>query len=201
MVNNTHIVLLNFLEYPMKKCFITLSLTLFIILGCEALSIKKAEKKVDNENIELTEDNYINYTDDIIMLKEKISELINKINEKDTIINAIENEKETLIMELLSKENEFLSLKEIINKKQKFKNIMMIALIVSILLNIILLYLLIHFKKRSKRKALPPAKVDIINEKEKEIKDDKKENNQDEKIEDNEKSQKPRKRGRPKKEK
>lgn len=167
----------------MKKYIISLMLILSVLFGCDAFGIKQADNSSSesvsqntDENSSLSLDNHISASkgqqvasEEILKLQKEIDELVNTINAKDTTINELESklqilvdEKQRIVAKSASVEAELSNLKETISTNNQYRNIAIIIAFISIIFNVLLAYLLIRNRIRNKRAALPPAKEDIV---------------------------------------
>ncbi len=161
----------------MKKYVISLILTLLVFSGCDALGIKQADNSSSDNGsqnadtaLSVSLDNQISAStgqqaaaEEILNLQKEIDELISAVNAKDIAVTELENkvkvleeEKQHAAAKAASVEAELADLKDTISTNNQYRNIALISL----LLNILLAYLLIITRIRSKRAALPPAKED-----------------------------------------
>ena len=186
-MDNNKIIRLYTREYNMKKYSILLLMfSLIIFAGCEALGIKEKNNQ-DKQNTVNTavNDNQISASnleegstaEQIATLQTEIDELVSTLNMKDTAIADLENKviEMTAKMEELSSESAktkaaYDNLQGKISINNQYRNIAFIVAAVSILLNILLVYMLIKARSKYSRAALPPAKKDedILNNKPKE---------------------------------
>lgn len=165
----------------MKKYFTALILTLVIFTGCDALGIKQADNaskdnssQTDINSVSTTLDNQISASDgiqpaseEILKLQKEIDELVSTVNTKDITISELEsklqssdNEKQELAAKYATTEAELLDLKDTISINNQYRNIAIIVAVISLLFNILLIFLVIRYRMRNKRAALPPAKID-----------------------------------------
>lgn len=181
MVNNN--INIKIMEYGMRKYLTALIITLVIFTGCDALGIKQADNAstdnasqadVNSLSTSASLDNQISASDgiqpaseEILKLQKEIDELVSTVNTKDITITELEdkvqnleNEKQELAAQFATTEAELIDLKDTISTNNQYRNIAIIVAAASLLCNILLVFLLIRYRMRNKRAALPPAKSD-----------------------------------------
>lgn len=167
----------------MRKYLTALLVTLVIFTGCDALGIKQADNSSSDNNSQadvnslsapVSLDNQISASDgiqpaseEILKLQKEIDELVSIVNTKDITITELEdkvqnleNEKQELAAKFATTEAELTDLKDTISTNNQYRNIAIIVAAASLLCNILLIFLLIRYRMRNKRAALPPAKAD-----------------------------------------
>lgn len=186
----------------MRKYLTALIITLVIFTGCDALGIKQADNAstdnasqadVNSLSTSASLDNQISASDgiqpaseEILKLQKEIDELVSTINTKDITITELEdkvqnleNEKQELAAQFATTEAELIDLKDTISTNNQYRNIAIIVAAASLLCNILLVFLLIRYRMRNKRAALPPAKSDAPYEADNNKADDKISDNKD----------------------
>lgn len=163
----------------MKKYTLILLLFLVVLSGCNALGIKESDNTTNGSNVEestggAVNDNQMSASTQINMqaeqiaeMQKEIDELVSTLNTKDMTIVELENkvnELNTQIDELsgqvANSKAAYDNLQGMMSTNNQYRNIAIIVALVSILLNVILVYMLIKAKSKYSRAALPPAKKD-----------------------------------------
>lgn len=163
----------------MKKYTLMLIFLLVITAGCNALGIKESDNTTVEPNITENSNNFLDdnqvsngnqvdfHAEQVAALQKEIDELVSTLNTKDMTIVELENkvaELTTKIEELSGQvantQAAYDNLQGTISANNQYRNIAIIVALVSILLNIILVYMLIKAKSKYARAALPPAKKD-----------------------------------------
>lgn len=163
----------------MKKYTLMLIFLLVITTGCNALGIKESDNTTAEPNITENSNNFLDdnqvsngnqvdfHAEQVAALQKEIDELVSTLNTKDMTIVELENkvaELTTKIEELSGQvantQAAYDNLQGTISANNQYRNIAIIVALVSILLNIILVYMLIKAKSKYARAALPPAKKD-----------------------------------------
>ncbi len=160
-----------------KNSILFLMLSVIIISGCDALGIKEKNDDsvqaeplttaVTNNQLSGSSKDGESTSQQVAALQNEIDELVSTLNMKDTTIADMENK----IIEMTSKMEEisseaaktkasFDNIQSKISINNQYRNIAIIVAAVSIILNVILVYMLIKARAKYSRAALPPAKSD-----------------------------------------
>lgn len=159
-------------KFPM----LLLIATFLIITGCDALGIKERDNnsnELNSANAAVSDNEQSGANMDstsaqqISALQLELDELVTTLNEKDTIIANLENQLNDIKVKFDENSSnaaklqaDYDNLQSQVSVNNQYRNIALIVAAVSIIINIILIYLLIKMRSKYNRAALPPAKKD-----------------------------------------